>query len=223
MERIVEPELMEDAAQARAYAAADFERAHSMIMRCFARWLPEVGGAFDAVDLGCGDADVAVRLAKMHRCARIVAVDGSREMLRHARKRLARERLAGRVRLVEAVLPHVPLPEAGHDVIVSNSLLHHLHDPRVLWSTVRRLGKPSASVFIADLARPASRACAATLVERHAAREAPVLKRDFYNSLLAAFTPREIEDQLERAGLARLSVRRIDDYHVAVCGGMDAQ
>ena len=218
MERIVEPELMEDVAQARAYAAADFEQAHSAIMRCFARWLPEVGGAFNAADLGCGDADVAVRLAKMHRRARIVAVDGSRAMLHHARKRLARERLAQRVRLVEAVLPRVPLPAGGYDLILSNSLLHHLHDPRVLWDTVRHLGKPSARVFIADLTRPASRACAAALVERHAAREAPVLKRDFYNSLLAAFTPCEIEDQLQRAGLARLSVKRIDDYHVAVCG-----
>ena len=223
MERIVEPELMEDAAQARAYAGADFEAAHSAIMRCFARWLPEVGGAFDAVDLGCGDAEIAVRLAKMHRHARIVAVDGSREMLRHARTRLARERLAERVRLVEAVLPRVPLAAGGYDLIVSNSLLHHLHEPRVLWNTVRRLGKPSARVFIADLLRPASRACAKAVVERDAAREAPVLKRDFYNSLLAAFTPREIEDQLERARLAHLSVRHIDDYHVAVCGGMDGR
>ena len=223
MKRIVEPELMEDAAQARAYAAADFEQAHSEIMRCFARWLPEIGGAFDAVDLGCGDADIAVRLAQMHRRARIAAVDGSCAMLRHARKRLAREGLEERVRLVEAVLPHTPLPEGGHDVIVSNSLLHHLHEPRVLWSTVRRLAKPSARVFIADLTRPASRARAAAIVERHATREAPVLKRDFYSSLLAAFTPREIEDQLKQAGLARLAVRRIDDHHVAVCGGMDAQ
>ena len=223
MERIVEPELMEDAAQARAYAAADFEGAHSAIMRCFARWLPEVGGAFDAVDLGCGDAEVTVRLAKMHRCARIVGVDGSREMLHHTRKRLARERLAKRVRLVEAVLPRMPLHASGYDLILSNSLLHHLHEPRVLWDVVRRLGKPSARVFIADLSRPASRACATALVERHAAREAPVLKRDFHNSLLAAFTPREIERQLERARLAHLSVKRIDDYHVAVCGGMDGR
>ena len=144
-------------------------------------------------------------------------------MTRALAKAIARERLEERVRLVEAVLPHVPLPAGGCDVIVSNSLLHHLHDPQVLWSTVRRLAKPSARVFIADLTRPANRKHAAAIVERRAAHEAPVLKRDFYNSLLAAFTPREIEEQLRQAGLAHLAVRRIDNHHAAVCGGLDAR
>ena len=221
---------MNDAEQARAYATADFEQAHSEIMRCFAQCLAGrlsvVDGApdaaFDAVDLGCGDADIAVRLAKLHRRARVVAVDGSREMLRHAQERIRKERLGERVRVVEAVLPQTPLPEGAYDVIVSNSLLHHLHDPQVLWRVARRLGKPAACIFVADLSRPADLAQVEALVERHAANEAPVLQRDFHNSLLAAFTPGEIENQLQEAGLAHLSVKTIDDHHLTVCGALNA-
>lgn len=230
MDRITEPELMDDAAQARAYANADFEQAHSEIMRHFTRCLaahpPAVDGgadgAFDAVDLGCGDADIAVRLAKLHHRARVAAVDGAQEMLRHAQRRIDAAGVGERVHTAPAVLPQITLPERAFDVIVSNSLLHHLHDPQVLWRTARRLGKPGACVFIADLSRPDSPAQVEALVKRHAANEDPILQRDFHNSLLAAFTPAEVENQLQEAGLGHLAVRTIDDHHLTVCGALEA-
>jgi len=40
----------------------------------------------------------------------------------------------------------------------SNSLLHHLVDPMVLWRTIRLLAAKRAAIFVMDLARPASRA-----------------------------------------------------------------
>jgi len=49
-------------------------------------------------------------------------------------------------------------------------------------------------------------------------REAPVLKEDFYNSLLAAFEPGEIEAQLREAGLGALQIEQVSDRHLAVWG-----
>jgi hypothetical protein len=51
---------------------------------------------------------------------------------------------------------------------------------------------PGAPVLVMDLMRPASPAAAEALVEQYAAGEPEVLRRDFYNSLLAAFEPGEV-------------------------------
>jgi hypothetical protein len=56
------------------------------------------------------------------------------------------------------------------------------------------------------------------LVELYAGGEPEVLKKDFYNSLLAAFEPKEIEHQLSMSRLAELSVTVISDRHMIICG-----
>ena len=75
-------------------------------------------------------------------------------------------------------------------------------------------------MFVADLYRPSSREAARQIVETYSANEPEVLKTDFYNSLLAAFTPAEIEAQLASAGLSHFTVQRLDDRHVIVSGVM---
>jgi hypothetical protein len=83
--------------------------------------------------------------------------------------------------------------------VVSNSLLHHLHDPLVLWHAVGQLAAPGAMVYIKDLRRPASAAEADALTQRYAAGAPAVLRRDFRASLAAAFTAAEVEAQLAQA------------------------
>jgi hypothetical protein len=70
-----------------------------------------------------------------------------------------------------------------------------------------------------DLARPASRAAAEALVASYAAGEPEVLRRDFANSLGAAFEPDEVRAQLCEARLD-LSVETVSDRHLLVHGRM---
>lgn len=205
---------MTGAAQAEAYAAADFEQAHAPLMARFARLF---AAPRRAVDLGCGDADIALRLARLYPHCRIDALDGADAMLRQARRAVAAASLERRVRLRKSILPDPSLPAARYDAVVSNSLLHHLPDPAVLWDAVRRLARPGAAVFVSDLARPANAGCAQALVERHARAAPPVLRRDFYNSLLAAFTPAELRAQLAARG-ERWRVEAYGDRHLLVWG-----
>jgi ubiquinone/menaquinone biosynthesis C-methylase UbiE len=219
MERVPEPELMLDDAQARAYAEADFAEPHERIVTGFVAAFPELPTQGALLDLGCGPGDITFRLARRLPQWRIDGVDGSPAMLRLARERLAKEpEAAGRVRFVVGRLPEADLPEPCYDVGFSNSLLHHLPDPMVLWQAVRRYVAPGGWVYVADLFRPASRDAAAALVETYSADEPEVLKRDFFNSLLAAFTPEEVRQQLADAGLASLTVRAISDRHLVVSG-----
>ncbi|MEI7952577.1 MAG: SAM-dependent methyltransferase, partial [Synechococcaceae cyanobacterium ELA182] len=97
-------------------------------------------------------------------------------------------------------------------------LLHHLHDPAVLWRSVSQLAAPGALVVVRDLRRPPDPQTLAALVERHAAAAHPLLRRDFANSLAAAFRPEEVEAQLLAARLTRLSVSPQEDRYLEVSG-----
>ena len=68
-----------------------------------------------------------------------------------------------------------------------------------------------------DLRRPESTTVAQHIVENVAANAADVLKIDFYNSLLAAFTPDEIRQQLQAADLD-LDVTLWGDRHMLIQG-----
>ena len=64
MERIPEQELMDEAAQALAYAGADFEQPHSMFIGLFCNLFDNVADGAHVLDLGCGRAITSIFLAK---------------------------------------------------------------------------------------------------------------------------------------------------------------
>jgi 2-polyprenyl-3-methyl-5-hydroxy-6-metoxy-1,4-benzoquinol methylase len=220
MQRTPEPELMDDAAQARAYSEADFAEPHEAFVDHVLARFPELARAdVRVLDLGCGPADVTARVARRLTQAHIVGVDGSEPMLALGRERLAAAGLDSRVELRCALLPDDRLTGDGpFDVVVSNSLLHHLHDPAVIWDAVATLAAPAAPVVVMDLRRPADAATVDALVERYAAGEPDVLVADFGASLHAAFTPEEVEAQLAAAGLGHLAVEVVSDRHLVVSG-----
>jgi SAM-dependent methyltransferase len=126
--------------------------------------------------------------------------------------------LAQRLRFRLSRLPDPALP-GGFSAVVSNSLLHHLPDPAVLWAALPQLGAPGARIYVKDLRRPADAQAAQALLRRHAAEAPAVLQRDYLASLHAAFTPAEVEGQLRAAGLlAQLQVAPLDDRYLEVWG-----
>jgi len=222
MKRIVEPELMSAEEQAQAYAQADFEAAHSSYPKLFAQKFPRRPRRAFVLDLGCGPCDVTTRFAKANPDYTFHAVDGSPAMLKYGRTLLARSRgLTRRIRLVEGFVPGAPIPRRRYDVILSSSFLHHLHDPQVLWQTVRKYARRGTIVFVPDLRRPPSRAKARAMTQKYSGNEPEVLKRDFCNSLQAAFTPAEVRGQLKQAGLPSLKVEVISDRHLLVFGKIE--
>lgn len=211
MIRIPEPELMTDAEQVAAYAAADFEAPHSRYVELLRERLPSLPRAGTALDIGCGPGDITCRLARAFPEWNIQGLDGSEPMLRHARDAVSSHGLEQRVSFHQCLLPDGRAPEAAYDLVCSNSLLHHLADPMHLWQAIGRWAR--GAVFVMDLMRPGSRAAAQQLVEDYSRDEPEVLRRDFYNSLLAAYRPQEVRDQLDRAGLSRLRVEVVSDRH----------
>lgn len=216
MHRRLEPELMEQEAQVIAYAKANFEKPHGLFIELLQQHFSRRDFFGTALDLGCGPCDISRRFAVAYPHARVHALDGSKPMLDYAKLTLPRE-LTGRIAFIHAKLPAAQLPKSRYEVIFSNSLLHHLPEPQVLWDTIKQCALPGAFVAIMDLVRPANINEAQRLVKQYAADEPDILQADFYASLLAAFTLDEISHQLLQAGL-QLSVQKIGDRHVFVWG-----
>ena len=210
---------MEDPAEARAYAGADFSEPHSHIIKAFERKFPDVEIKGNILDLGCGPGDITLRFARRFPEARIIGVDGSAAMIELAEERRAREPdVAERITFVRGRIPGAPIPPLDYGAIVTNSLLHHLLRPKILWETIAGYARPGAIIFVVDLMRPASIEEAQGMVEKYSGAEPEILKRDFYNSLLAAFSPSEVEEQIREAGLSELKVKKISDRHFAAYG-----
>ena len=217
MPRVLEPEVMDGEAQSAAYAEADFEAPdRAFVDRFCARYPDFVQG--QVLDMGCGPAAIARYLCETLPNIRVTGVDASGPMIAHGRRGAERAGLAERITLLQGYFPGVIPADASFDAVISNSLLHHLPDPSVLWEELRRLVRPSAPILVTDLTRPATTDAARAIVATYAADEPDILQEDFYVSLLAAFTPEEVTAQLAASGLGYLVVERISDRHLAVHG-----
>jgi SAM-dependent methyltransferase len=221
--RVPEPELMDDPLQARAYSDADFSEPHQAFVDGFVARFPGLEEhAIRVVDLGCGPGDVTVRFARALPRAHVVGVDASETMLTLARERVSAAGLDHRVAFEQRHLPDEHLVPAGFDVVISNSLLHHLRDPHGLWRSITACAAPGAAVLIMDLCRPADRAALDSLVLEHTPEAPPVLQRDFRASLMAAYRPDEVRAQIADAGLV-LQVEQTTDRHLIAWGSLTAR
>ena len=216
MKRIIEPELMSDKEQAAAYANANFEEPHNHFVELLSLSMgenfPEFG---NAIDLGTGAADIAIRFASNYPCFEVDAIDGSCAMIAEGKKAIDKVRLNDRINLIHSSIQDITLAEKEYAIVFSNSLLHHLHDPMALWELIKN-AKGDPLVFIMDLMRPKNIQKIDELVHKYAGNEPEILQKDFKNSLKAAFTPEEVVLQLQDIGLDRLKVTVVSDRHIVV-------
>ncbi|MGH7147774.1 MAG: class I SAM-dependent methyltransferase [Nitrospiraceae bacterium] len=216
MKRTLEPELMDDPEQALAYARAGFEKENQGFVDRFREYFPEFTEGH-ILDLGCGPGDIPVRFARALPACRITGVDASEPMIGLAGVVVNQAGLADRITFRCERFQGVSLVEPV-DAAVSNSLLHHVPNPLQFWYRLRQLVKPGSPVLVMDLLRPESPEEAQAIVDRYAAKEPEILRRDFYRSLLAAFTEDEVAAQLAEMNLGRLIVDVVDDRHWVVSG-----
>jgi len=213
---------MDSEAQTLAYAEADFNASNRLFTERFLARFTDLPASGRLADLGCGPGDITIRLARALPGWDVTGLDAGPNMLQHAERRLASEGLSGRVRFHLTHLPDLSLPTATWNAVVSNSLLHHLPQPRVLWESIIQLGARGAVVQVMDLMRPNDKEHAEHLVEHYAGDAPRVLREDFYNSLLAAYTPEEVSDQLIHVGLGHLKIESASDRHWIVSGSLAA-
>jgi 2-polyprenyl-3-methyl-5-hydroxy-6-metoxy-1,4-benzoquinol methylase len=216
MERMPEPEVMNEVEQVCAYASADFEQENQGFVNSFMTYFPEFSEGH-IMDLGCGPADIPIRLARALPACRITGIDASQPMIDLGNRAVNAAGLAARITLRCERLQSLHLSEPA-DAGISNSVLHHLINPLRFWYALKQSVKPGGCVLVMDLIRPDSPEAAQAIVDRYAANEPPILRRDFYHSLLAAFTEDEVAAQLAEMNFSRLLIDVPDDRHWMVGG-----
>jgi ubiquinone/menaquinone biosynthesis C-methylase UbiE len=115
--------------------------------------------------------------------------------------------------LAEADARRLPFPDGAFDLVISNSVLHHLADPTPLLDEIARVAGEPGRVLVRDLRRP-PRWQRRLHVAWHGRHYRGTMRRLYEDSVDAAFTPTELATILHHTALAGASVRREGPYLV---------
>jgi ubiquinone/menaquinone biosynthesis C-methylase UbiE len=213
MERVLEPEVMDTWLEATAYDAMDFEE----VNRSFAQ---EAIGldplAVKILDAGTGTARIPILMCQQCPQYLITAVDLAQSMLIVGRRNVEEAGLLQRIRLEKVDTKRMPYPDLEFDLIISNSLVHHLPDPFPFFYEVNRLIKPSGKILIRDLIRPETDLEIEDLVNSVGSNYDRHQKQLFHDSLKAALTLGEVKILIDRAGLKNVKLYQSSDRHWTV-------
>src|SRR5437870_3436591 len=150
--RILEPEVMDSAAEARDYDAMD----HSQVNRVFvADFLSFWTGSGIVLDVGAGTAQIPIELCRRHATVKIIAIDLAEHMLRVGEDNVQKAGFSERIELKRCDAKCSPWQDGFFAAVISNSIAHHIPEPFVVLAEMARVVAPGGALFIRDLLRPA--------------------------------------------------------------------
>jgi ubiquinone/menaquinone biosynthesis C-methylase UbiE len=218
--RVPESEVMDECSEVEAYSSAAAQAYLSKIDDTFVehalRLVAPVPGW--AIDIGCGPGQIFMKLAARLPRWRFIGVDRAPNMIRRAREARSSPVAAESDPMAASAGNHVwfiaadagalPFRDGSFDLVLCNSVLHHIGDPGRLFSEIRRLAKPGAAILLRDLRRP--RRFLFPLHVRWYGRHYDGLMYKLYcDSVRSAYTAEELAEMLRTAGIsgARLFTR----------------
>lgn len=212
MQRELEPQVMDDAAEARTYDAMD----HSAPNAAFVDRLIELGAAGYCLDIGTGNGLIPLAFCDRLTEAICVGVDLSQPMLDLAMRRRATSHVANRCTFMQADAKAMRFGDGDFDAVFSNTILHHLPEPKPFLAEAWRVLRPGGVLLIRDLFRPDTDEAVEALVAEHCAGEPDDARQLFRQSLKAALTPDELRALVDELGWSNVQVTVDSDRHVSI-------
>lgn len=210
MKRVLEPEVMDTWEETMAYDAMDFTEVNQAFVEEAIALAPEQA---TVLDVGTGPARIPILLCQRRPQWTVTGIDLSQTMLKLGASHVAKAELGDRIRLDYADAKQLPYPDGHFDLVISNSIIHHLPDPLPGLREVRRVLKPQGGLFLRDLVRPVDAASVERLVAQLGADYDPHQTQLFRDSLCAAFTLSEIAEMLEKSGFPGISPYLSSERH----------
>jgi ubiquinone/menaquinone biosynthesis C-methylase UbiE len=221
--RVLEVEVMDTAAEAADYNAMDHSAVNAVFADDLLRALASGGRGFqetqppdtnlEILDLGTGTALIPIEVCRRTANCRILAVDLAAHMLALAKTNVASAGFADRIELQQIDAKALPFKTGCFDVVVSNSIVHHVPEPMQSLREAVRVTKPSGLLFFRDLLRPDSEATLQRLVQTYAGSENAHSRQMFDDSLHAALSLDEIRGFVTQLGFLAESVQQTTDRH----------
>jgi len=210
MQRILEPEVMDTSSEAIEYDAMDFTAVNTAFAQRTSELGPQSGLVLDA---GTGTARIPILICQKCPQLEIIASDLSKNMLLIASKNVEQAGLQKQISLELADSKQLPYQDGQFDMVISNSIVHHLPDPLPFFLEIKRVLKPNGAIFIRDLLRPTDEATMNALVDSIGDDYDEHQKMLFRDSLHAAFTLNEVKEIVQNAGLEGVKVYQSSELH----------
>jgi ubiquinone/menaquinone biosynthesis C-methylase UbiE len=211
--RVLEPEVMDTAEDARAYDEMQHAEVNAAFVSDLLALSPDVS---KTLDVGTGSGRIPLELARRVPEAKVVGIDMSKEMLALARKHAEREKLADRLVFEEMDAKGILYEEGAYTTVMSNSLLHHVPDPRAVVAEMVRVVAPLGTLFVRDLFRPDDERTLTELVATYAKDEDESQRKLFAESLHAALTVEELEAIVASIGMTGARIAKTSDRHLTL-------
>jgi ubiquinone/menaquinone biosynthesis C-methylase UbiE len=221
LERVLEPEVMDTAEEARDYDSMD----HAAVNTRFCDDLLAFAGTRPlsrVVDFGTGTALIPIALAGRAPGLAIVGIDLSEHMLALGRSNVARAGLSSRVSLDLVDAKGTPYEDGAFGATISNSIIHHIPEPALGFAEMWRVTAKGGLLFVRDLHRPNDDAEVDRLVSLYAGEPPtdPARVASFENqralfraSLCAALTVAEVAAMIAALGVPASAVTMTSDRH----------
>lgn len=221
LNRILEPEVMDTEAEAVDYDQMDHGHVNRHFVNDFIGALTRDGSSITLAghvfDAGTGTAQIPIELMRQGFAGTVTASDLAESMLIVARQNVQAVQLSELIKLVLRDCKQLPEPDATFDAVMSNSIVHHIPEPRRVLSELWRVLKPGGLLFIRDLMRPQSIESLEELVVTYAGDANSHQRQMFRESLHAALTVEEVRELLQELGIQRDAVQPTSDRHWTIC------
>lgn len=209
--RVLEPEVMDTADEARDYDAMDHSEVNRRFADNFFTALPQPTGPI--LDVGTGTALIPIELCRRNEAIIIDAIDLAQHMLSIAECNIAGSGLSNRIRLHLVDGKRMPFHDGSFAAVVSNSIIHHIPEPLACLAEMHRCCRSGGTIFVRDLLRPQSHAEVERLLATYAAGANDHQRSLFDASLRAALTLDEIRELVALLGYSAQSVTATSDRH----------
>ena len=231
MERVPEPELMEEKEQVISYDEADFSEGEVNLINQINHYLLRkniyLGENDLIVDLGCGPGNISEKLAIKWPRTEVVGIDGSKEKILRAeynRKNSTNREKLKNLRYICSDIKEIKLNNFSLkkkiSLLVSNSLIHHISNLEDFFNTIRSLSSNITVNFHKDLKRPLDEMSALELKAQCSKKYNEILTNDYYASLRASYTFKELKNFTLENDLSSLDVFEEGDNYLIVYGNV---
>ena len=231
MERIPEPELMEKKDQVISYGEADFSEEEFNLVNQISHYLLRKKISLNEkdliVDLGCGPGNISEKLAIKWPNTEVVGIDGSKEMILRAEnnKEISKnKRNLKNLRYICSDIKDIKLTDfllkKEISLLVSNSLIHHITNLEDFFKTIKSLSGNMTVNFHKDLKRPLDEKTVLELKAQCSTKYNMILTNDYYASLRASYTLKELKNFTLRNDLSSLEVFEDGDKYLIVYGNL---
>ncbi len=212
IERILEPEVMDDESEAQEYDQMDFSDVN-YDFALLASKLKINQVQTQVLDIGTGTARIPLFLSQLCPEYEIVGVDLAQSMLKLGQKNIEQANKSDRIRLELIDGKKMPYPDHSFDLVMTNSLVHHIPHPYLLFKQIDRVVKKDGNVLIRDLLRPDSVEQINQIVEQANLDYSPRQKKLFQDSLHAALTIAEVKAITQQIGWHKAQVYQSSPRH----------